>query len=877
MHNLNSYSRLKHLSLLFCVTLCAIVGERVRGDDLSKQDYFEVHIRPLLIKHCYECHSSESGASEGELLLDSQPAMVRGGSRGNSVDLNAGADKSLLWQAVNYENPDVQMPPTGKLSGEELEHIRHWLDDGAFDPRSQETGTASQSGKSNPSEHWAYKRPQSTAVARDASDNWSRDVVDEMVFRRRKEKGLSAVKEADDRTLVRRLYFDLLGLPPTIQQVNDYIQSKDADRYEKLVNQLTSSPAFGERMARHWMDVVRYADTRGYVFQEERRYKDAYKYRDWLINAFNSDLPYDQFVKYQVAADVLDPGNANNQQVAMGMMTLGRRFLNNPNDIADDRIDVVTRGTMALSVICARCHDHKYDPIEMADYYSLHSVFVNSTEPNSEQAPLALIDKPDIGPAVIFNRGNPRSPGDQIDKKFVKFISLSKEYALSQGSGRINLAEAIVDPNNPLTARTIVNRVWGWVTNSYMVSTPSDFGVRCPAPLQQDVLDQLACDFMQDGWSIKRLVQRIVMTSTYRMSSSYDEASAAIDPTNDYWWQANRRRIDFESLRDAMLATTNRLDPQVGGDSVKVFQAPYSGRRTIYALIDRLDLPGVFRAFDFANPDTHVPIRSQTTVPQQGLFLLNNEFVFDTADQYAVKLASQSNDQEAMIETLFNSMYQRDPSDQEMALCREFLAHNQTTLPATPESTWSYGYAPWDGEPRTLGAFTAFPHFSEGQWKGGATLPDPNLGWCFLSATTGHPDTPKVKATVRRWTAPFDGKISIGGKLKHLVDQGDGVELFITHQDKCVSQVWKSFNNEVEISLEPIDVKAGDTINFVVDSIGAIDNDSFEMRVRVRYQDKENARYNSEKQFTGPPPKVASELQQLIQAMFASNEFAFVD
>ncbi len=279
---------------------------------------------------------------------------------------------------------------------------------------------------------------------------------------------------------------------------------------------------------------------------------------------------------------------------------------------------------------------------------------------------------------------------------------------MSRGSGRLDMAEAIVDRRNPLTARTIVNRVWGWVTNASIVSTPSDFGVRCPPPLQQDVLDQLAIDFVEDGWSIKRLVKRIVMTSVYRQSSSENPSAAAIDPLNDYWWRANRRRMDFESLRDAMLATTGQIDLQVGGDSVRILQPPYPPRRTLYAYIDRLDLPGVFRAFDFANPDTHVPQRSTTTVPQQGLFLLNNEFIFNIAKRYAETLSSQFvvEDNDSLAKQVIRSLYLREPATREVELASLFLQNAEVGLPEQEDSTWQYGVGSWDGDPRKLTSFT---------------------------------------------------------------------------------------------------------------------------------------------------------------------------
>ncbi len=353
------------LVLFICLTAVDHCVSAI-ADDATKTDYFEKHIRPILIEHCYECHSAESKTAEGNLRLDSQPAMLRGGTRGNTLDLTQGFDKSLFWTAIQYNDSDLQMPPNGKLPQEAIEHIKQWLIDGAIDTRTADVGDPVPEAKPfDAKSHWAYLPPQPQAINRDPRDTWSRDSIDELVLRRLNSKGLSPSPEADERTLVRRLYYDLVGLPPTLADIESFIANASETKYAELVDKLLASPAFGERMARRWMDVVRYADTKGYVFQEEQRYKSAYLYRDWLIKSFNTDMPYDQFIKYQIAADSLDPNNESGHQAAMGMLTLGRRFLNNKHDIADDRIDVVTRGlwpypssvpdAMTTSMILSTC------------------------------------------------------------------------------------------------------------------------------------------------------------------------------------------------------------------------------------------------------------------------------------------------------------------------------------------------------------------------------------------------------------------------------------------------------------------------------------------------------------------------------------------
>ncbi len=419
--------------------------------------------------------------------------------------------------------------------------------------------------------------------------------------------------------------YDLTGLPIDAALAKSFIT--DAQplpmAVEALVDRLISSQHFGERWARHWMDVARYADTKGYVFQEDRNYPQAFKYRDWLVSAFNADKPYSEFVAEQLAGDVVDPQNANGKLPAVGFLTLGRRFLNNKNDIIDDRLDVTTRGLMGLTLACARCHDHKYDPVSQADYYALYGVFLNTEEPGGEPWPHRLAEAKDDRKSFVLIRGQPGNRGDEVPRRFVSFLSPDKA-TFTQGSGRDQVAARITSPDNPLTARVMVNRVWMRLMGASLVDSPSDFGVRCPPPRLQAVLDDLAVEFMQSGWSIKQLVRRIATSSAYRQSSLARDEAAAIDTENALYWRMNRKRMDFESLRDGVLAAAGQLDSRIGGESEKIHQPPYSHRRTVYAHIDRQNLPGVFRNFDVASPDAHSPQRLPTTVPQQGLYLLNS-------------------------------------------------------------------------------------------------------------------------------------------------------------------------------------------------------------------------------------------------------------
>ena len=648
----------------------------------AKVDFFEKKIRPILVEYCYECHASSSGDNSGEFRLDSAVGLNKGGTRGSVISKEK-PQESLLLKAILYDIPDFQMPPAGKLPQSAIDDIRSWIEQGAVDPRIESTAIAApmQVREQAALRHWSFQPLQNTREKN--SSTTDPQLIDLILKERLAEKGLVPNPSASKRELIRRLYYDLVGLQPTWEQYQVW-DNEPLDHYESWVDQLLASPHFGERMARRWMDVSRYADTKGYVFTEDREYANAWRFRDWLIGSFNNDLPFDQFASFQIAADRLDPGPENKNLDAMGFLTLGRRFLNNENDIADDRIDVITRGFMGLSVACARCHDHKFDAIGMADYYSMHAALVSSKEPKDEPGPLRMVDSETPRPAVIFKRGQPGQPGDTVPKRFVNFLT-SVSRPMETGSGRLDMAQAIVDKNNPLTARVFANRIWGWLLGVPLVDTPSDFGMRCPSPPQRELLDMLAAGFVSDNFSFKRLIKRIVMSDAYRRSSANEPGSFAIDPENLTWWRGNRKRLDFESLRDSVLVACQQLDPAVGGPSIKLIDPPFSNRRTLYAYIDRQNLPGVFRSFDFASPDSHVANRLSTTVPQQGLFMMNSPMIDHYATEFSKRWVgngavlepklNESKNQKALqiVESLFQSILLRNPSAMESERSWDYL------------------------------------------------------------------------------------------------------------------------------------------------------------------------------------------------------------
>jgi hypothetical protein len=823
-------------------------------------EFFEKHVRPLLVNKCVSCHGPDK--HRGGLRLDSAAALRKGGDSG-AVVVPGKPDKSLLIKAVRHEG-ELKMPKKGKLDARSINVLVAWVRAGAPWPAERDpTKSAGSSVARARSRHWSFRPVKKPGLPAVKLRTWARTPIDVFVLARLEAKGLTPAPQADRRTLIRRLSFDLLGLPPTPREVAAFEADRRPDAYERLVDRLLASPHYGERWGRHWLDVARYADTRGYVFTQERRFPYSYTYRDYVVRAFNEDLPYHTFILQQLAADRLELGKDRRPLAAMGFLTLGRRFLNNIHDILDDRIDVTMRGLQGLTVACARCHDHKFDPIPTRDYYSLYGVFASSVEPaelplitapaqtaellkfqkelkaredkllafarkkHAELLPrfrarvadyllaaqgidrkrddkdnlsfllvgrwrrylaatrkahhpifapwhafaalpardfaarapalaarfaakgergksinpavarafagkapadladvarrygellagverrwralkaktpaavrlpeadqealrqvlygrggptdipvaeigryanravrdkltdlrkhvdlwkatasgappraMVLVDAPHPHNPRVLVRGNPGNLGVPVPRQYLEVLSGEGRKPFTKGSGRLELARAIASKDNPLTARVMVNRIWQHHFGRGLVSTPSDFGLRGEPPTHPDLLDWLAATFVEQGWSVKALHRLILRSAVYRQASDDRPLPASVDPENSLLWRMNRRRLEFEPLRDALLAAAGRLDRQMGGRAVDITRAPFSTRRSIYGFIDRQNLPGLFRTFDLASPDSSTAQRHTTTVPQQALFLMNGPFAQEQARHFAAR------------------------------------------------------------------------------------------------------------------------------------------------------------------------------------------------------------------------------------------------
>jgi Protein of unknown function (DUF1553)/Protein of unknown function (DUF1549)/Planctomycete cytochrome C len=725
-----------YILLLLCVVLTDPLHAQTGSAPTPEQvEFFEKRIRPILADNCWSCHGSKK--QKAGLRLDSLAGVLKGTEDGPVV-VKGDPDKSRLIKAIKHIG-DVKMPDKDKkLPDQAIADLTAWVKMGLPWPDADKT--VAQDDPNAWKKHWAFQPVRQPALPAVKDAKWGKTPVDAFVLATLEAKGLKPNPPADRRTLLRRVTFDLIGLPPTFEEITAFENDKSADAFARVVDRLLASPRYGERWGRHWLDVARYADTKGYVFLEERRYAFAYTYRDYVIRAFNEDLPYDRFVVEQLAADRLNVTDKRSL-AAMGFLTLGRRFLNNSHDIIDDRIDVVSRGMLGLTVSCARCHDHKFDPVPTADYYSLYGVFASSVEPkdlpligepertpeyiayekelkslegavkkyqeenakelaaknrkfrdglralekkvdafraSSKVAPpraMVLQDAPSPTMPRILKRGNPNNPGPTVPRQFLGVLAGEKREPFTQGSGRLELARAIASKDNPLTARVLVNRVWLNHFGTGMVLSPSNFGLRSEPPSHPELLDYLATRFMAEGWSIKKLHRQILLSQAYQQSSGDQEAGRRVDPENRLLWNFPRQRLDFEALRDSLLFVSGKLDLKMGGAAVDITTTPFSGRRTIYGFIDRQNLPGLFRTFDFASPDTSSPQRFQTTVPQQALFLLNSPFVLEQArslmQRAEVKASMNAGEK---IGKLYQLLYGRNPTADETRLGERFLA-----------------------------------------------------------------------------------------------------------------------------------------------------------------------------------------------------------
>lgn len=746
--------------------------------------FFEKKIRPVLVTHCYKCHAADSEKVRGGLLVDTRAGLRKGGDTGPAVVPGKPAD-SLLLKALRHTD-ELKMPPREKLAEAVVADFERWIKLGAADPRDgKPVASKKEIDLDKARQFWSYQPPKKSVPPAVKDGAWPKTDVDRFVRAAQEAKGLTPVADADRRTLLRRVYFDLIGLPPTPEEVAAFVNDPAADALTRVVDRLLQSPRFGERWGRHWLDVARFAESSGK--EQNIAYPHAWRYRDYVIKAFNADKPYDQFIREQIAGDLLPAADEKQKAehlVATGFLAIGPKSHNTMNplqfrlDLADEQIDATAQAFLGQTIACARCHDHKFDPISTRDYHALAGIFsssetrfggvqlpgarqvtplyelsaesgapegmglrpgeltmlqrqaenlrkqrdeivneaktkrdpnlvrgnpkivflttrlgilekqLGSYDENSKLKKLAMGMAERSRPAdlPVFARGELDKPGELVPRGMVKVLYQGESPTIRAGSGRRELADWIAARDNPLTARVFVNRVWLHLFGQGLVTSPNNFGATGQPPSNPALLDYLAVTFMEDGWSVKKLIRSLVLSRVYQLGSNHDSRAFAVDPDNSLLWHMSQRRLDAEALRDTLLATSGQLDlePPVGSPVSRVegpvVQLLRSGmlsaedrHRSVYLPVVRDQVPEILAVFDFAEPSLVVGEREDTTVPAQALFLMNNPFVLRLSENLARRLQDEERSEAGRIARAFLLAFGRIPTTTEARAASEFL------------------------------------------------------------------------------------------------------------------------------------------------------------------------------------------------------------
>jgi hypothetical protein len=899
-------------------------------------------------------------------------------------------------------------------------------------------------------EHWAYVPLKSELPQAPAGTH----PIDAFLAAARKDLHLKASPLAEPRLWLERAAYTLTGLPPSPEQLQRISGKADAATWNALLDELLASPAYGERWARHWMDVARYADTSGYNFDQDNRYPFAYTYRDWLVKAFNRDLPFDQFIKLQIAADRIVDKPDHPDLAALGFLTVGPRA--GGVETIDDRVDVVTRGFLASTVACARCHDHKTDPITSKDYYSLYSIFENTHEPtakpviglpadqaayqayqaeaakleqadqvvrqgfvdhirakdsvatyldlawrakqenwdhgkatseafkrgrfrakavlkwrdflatpnprfaawsaemaaaddagkkaaserlavdllapspelsavvadskcplnygvdriseffdreddnqNRERASamsrlqvdhagsparaMSLEDRKDWSQAVIFKRGNPANRGETFERQWLGFLG-GGEFPKDR-SPRLSLAEKIADRSNPLTARVIVNRVWAWNFGAPLAE-PGDFGPQQTEPPLRPLLDWLAQWFVDHGSSIKALNRLLLTSQAFRLSAEGPGENLALDEGNTRFWKWSRRRLDFESMRDRLLASSGALNTTLqGGRAVKLDEASSDRRRSVYSFIDRYALPGLFVSFDLPHPDHHSAARLQTTVPQQALFFLNSPLVIRQAGALAASQEFKAlPDDGKRLDWIYQRLFRREPSAAEKQSILKWLSSaDPADYQPKLSGQWQVRHAP-DSEGLSMDV-REFPLFADKVWKTGPDVKTAPIPWLHVGAGGGHVGS--HHRMIFRWVALGAGEVRIKAHLKRT--QKDGVPLAWRIEGKgrdLLAEGKFPAESTIDAACEWVPVKPGDTMDFVLRAPEGDTCGGLQWSIQVLGRESASTKPEIVGDFTkefpksdspAPTPASGDPWTDVIQMLWASNDFNFID
>jgi cytochrome c553 len=797
------------VSVLSVLAAIALAAQSPTPDKLAPEgrEFFETKIRPVLAKNCYACHG-DSKTSLGGLTLDTRAGVLRGGNSGPAV-IPGKVEESNLIRAIRHDGR--KMPPTGKLPDAVIADFEKWVAMGAPDPRDgkvtewKESGIDIEKGR----KYWAFQTPIKPSSPKVRNAGWSSQPIDRLLLAKLESKRLTPAPDADRATYIRRITLDLTGLPPTPEEVDAFVKDRRPNAYSRLVDRLLASDRFGERWGRHWLDVARYAESVG----RGRNYAMplSWRYRDYVIDSFNQDKPYDQFIREQIAGDLLPASSQaqrNQQTIATGFLALGSHDLIELNaaifqmDVVDEMVHTTTKAFLGLTVGCARCHDHKFDPIPTKDYYAMAGIFrsteilsglqrrprdnasyfninllakldINAAEskqdffddPQRAQAWNTLVEQLEearegflpgqnqkkqrrpqaqirqnvtqillqmdkyplpkdlamgaregkIADCEIHIRGDVKTLGDAVPRGFVQVLGKAGETGFEIGpkdSGRLQLANWLARRENPLTARVMANRVWHHLFGKGIVATVDNFGKMGEAPLNQALLDYLAVRFMDQGWSVKKLVREIALSRAYRMSTAHNVKNSNIDPYNDYLWRMNRRRLEVEAIRDSMMLISGKLElsrPEAspvlyfkrgfdvgrGQGTIPDDYAVKMAYRSVYVPVIRNFLPSMFETFDFPEPSEMKGRREITTIPTQALFLVNSTFVMDLSKSASERLLSGSDASgRQRVERVYREVLSRAATEAEIEQSLSFIdaMRSNTSGDNDEKSAWARLY-----------------------------------------------------------------------------------------------------------------------------------------------------------------------------------------
>lgn len=769
---------------LFTLALIAILTS-CRADE--RTEFFEARVRPLLVEHCHKCHSRKS---EGGLRVDSRVALAKGGSHGPAV-VPGKPNESLIWQVITGNHDEISMPPEHPLSSEQTNIIKRWIAEGAVWSESAPSRAPDEHGITESERmFWAFQPLKKPAVPRRSPDEHP---IDAFVRARYRDRHLSAASPASASVLFRRLAYDLTGLPPGQAAQQEFVSlhsSNPKTAIADAIEQFLSSDEYGERWGQHWLDLVRYADTAGDA--SDYPIPEAWKYRNWVIDAFNKDKPYDSFVQEQIAGDLLpatDERASWQQQIATGYLAISRRVgvspRGKPHIVIEDTLDNLGKTFLGLTVGCARCHDHKFDPIPTADYYRLYGIFDSTVYPHPGQehhpyredfvfrvgreranAILASkwpqlrqlrleeralfekyrefqkkpVDRPGYNRDIAWERvlgkrdqirqlvetfpnlqtayavsegephdvtiqeqGDPRSKGPLVDRGFLQVLGgQTLQDSEKNQSGRLQLAKWLTQNASFLTARVIVNRIWHHHFGTGLVATPSDFGVRGAKPTHPLLLDYLAGYLIARKWSLKSVHRHILMSETWQLSSNESDLMHDRDPSNQYLWRANRRRLDAEQLRDTVLQLSGRLDREPGQrhpvpHRLTYFfrqHEPYVGRfqsnkRSVYLFRQRIRKNEFLDQFDGPDGNLHLGQRRNTTTALQALYFLNSDFVESQSQRIAERILNEvTGGSREQVDQFYSRLYGRQALPQEQTAVREAVERLKSDG-ATEPKAWS--------------------------------------------------------------------------------------------------------------------------------------------------------------------------------------------